>query len=1395
MKSVRSTTRRARRARTVLGGTLAAFLLATSLVPTAAGAVPRGEDPTGSEPSARTEIPRVPETGNAAPEPDQVLVRFVDGVADAQERSALSAAGVTEHDTVGATGFVAVAVGDQDPEQVAADLADDPRVADVQVDHVRSAAVWPDDTLVQSSTWPYLDLTRFPRAWDVTRGAGATVAVLDTGVRSTHQDFAGGRVLTASGYDFVDDDTDASDQQGHGTLVAGIAAARGNDGFGVAGAAWDAKILPVRVLDDEGFGNDSDLAAGITWAVDKGATVINLSLTGPEPAPAILAALQYAVGKKVVVVAAAGNQGTEAPLYPAAYAAQVPGVLSVAATDDWGTRAGFSSWGDTVSLAAPGVDIVGPSSLGDAQFVVGTGTSMASPLVAGAAAMLRQAKPGWTAAQVADALVASARDAGSRGRDPYLGAGVLDVSAAFGQTRGVPLDRATGAEGDSDDDVPARAHPLPTTEPAGNWNGVIDVDGDADWWSVPVSGAGWREITLTASTNADVEVDVVDASYRRLGTARTGQYGGTKSTTVPVAAAGTVYLRVRGVAAATGGSYRLDVRAGTELGLNPELVRDDVSATSSQVAVGDLVPGGALDGVVASTDGSTGVLSVVTGVPTTLRAEVVVPEALVDNTLVLADVLPGGGDEVVAATPSGVRAWPWSAGTLGAATLLSADVATAVRATDVDGDGDDDLVLTTAASTVLLRHDGSALVPVTLLAGPVVRLAVGDVTGDGRPDLVGAGPAGAASIEVVPQAPAGTFGASSLVPTREAPAFVDVADVDGDGDGDVLAIGVDGTSNSVTFHAQGADHTLGAATSTFTGYVSRNAAVLDVDADGLPDILSGRGSSVTWVRRTGPGTFGARTNVSQIGTASDTGARGLAVGDLSGDGRGDVLVASAGGTINVLRNRYLAEPPGGAEWIVDGPQTQRSGVPVRPTLTVVSGRQLPAGAATTSTVRLVDGTTGSAVAATRTVDPATDTIRITPSADLVVGRHYQLRVAGLTDADGAVQDEAYRTYFTVGASGDRFTPLEPVRVLDTRDGTGVEPGRVVPGEPIDLQLGGWEVPDTATAVVLNVTAVSPSGLGNVRVFPTPASGDAVPTVSNLNLAQWADQPNLVTVKLGAEGSVRFAIQGATADLVADIAGYYSEGGGTAYTPVSPVRVMNLMDGTGGVPTGRLRYDHYVDLQVAGVNGVPADATAVVLNVTGVAPGGMTNVRVYPRPAASEPQEPPAVSNLNLTGGRDQPNLVTVLVGDGGKVRFYTQSHDLWLIADLAGYYSPTGRQGFTPVDPSRIADTRSGVGLSSTLRAGVTSQLKVTGVGGVPSGATAVVLNVTAASPRGTTNIRVFPTVVGGPVPTVSNLNVVRGRDEPNLVMVPVGANGSVSFYSQSFDTDLVVDVQGFFTQ
>ncbi len=273
-------------------------------------------------------------------------------------------------------------------------------------------AVVPSDPLATSWTYEAADL---PAAWDVTTGSEAVVvAVVDSGVQASHPDLVG---AVLPGYDFVDLDTDASDVNGHGTAVAGIAAARANNGLGAAGACWTCRILPIRVLGPEGFARFTTIAQAIDFAVERGAAVVNVSLYGENRNGALEAAIRRARASGVPVVAAAGNEGTATEEYPAAY----PDTLSVGATDESGALAVYSSRGSWVKLAAPGCT---PTTQLGGGFGAGCGTSGAAPLVAGIAALLRTQAPFATVAQLEAALAQSARPiAGTRfGRVDAFGA-------------------------------------------------------------------------------------------------------------------------------------------------------------------------------------------------------------------------------------------------------------------------------------------------------------------------------------------------------------------------------------------------------------------------------------------------------------------------------------------------------------------------------------------------------------------------------------------------------------------------------------------------------------------------------------------------------------------------------------------------------------------------------------------------------------------------------------------------------------------------------------------------------------------------------------------------------------------------------------------------------------
>jgi thermitase len=192
-------------------------------------------------------------------------------------------------------------------------------------------------------------------AWDETQGdAAVVIAFLDTGIDMSHAELI--NKMASTGRDFVNDDLDATDDNSHGTWVAGIAAAETNNNEGIAGVAWNCKVLPVKVIDAEGNGYYDEMIEGIIWAADNGAKVINISAGGDADDPALKAACKYAYDKNVVVVAAAGNDGTSVA-FPAAYDDYV---IAVAATDYNDEPASFSNPGSQVDVAAPGVWILGP---------------------------------------------------------------------------------------------------------------------------------------------------------------------------------------------------------------------------------------------------------------------------------------------------------------------------------------------------------------------------------------------------------------------------------------------------------------------------------------------------------------------------------------------------------------------------------------------------------------------------------------------------------------------------------------------------------------------------------------------------------------------------------------------------------------------------------------------------------------------------------------------------------------------------------------------------------------------------------------------------------------------------------------------------------------------------
>jgi serine protease len=310
--------------------------------------------------------------------------------------------------------------------QVARRLRRSPLVRYVEVDgQVHALESAPDPG--RPGQWG-LDAVGAPLAWGVSRGAGIVVAVVDTGIAPAPD--LEGRLL--AGWNVIDASTDAVDDNGHGTHVSGTIGENADNGLAEAGLAPEVSLLPVKVLDASGSGTDSDVAAGIVYAADHAARVINLSLGGASSSRVLSDAVKYATAHGVLVVAAAGNESG-----PVGYPARIATVLGVGAVDSSLARASFSNTGSGLDIVGPGVDIVqqtlgdSPGSFADATL---SGTSMATPFVTAAAALVFALNPKATPAAVARTLERTAQDLGAPGRDDDTGYGLVRADRALGAT-------------------------------------------------------------------------------------------------------------------------------------------------------------------------------------------------------------------------------------------------------------------------------------------------------------------------------------------------------------------------------------------------------------------------------------------------------------------------------------------------------------------------------------------------------------------------------------------------------------------------------------------------------------------------------------------------------------------------------------------------------------------------------------------------------------------------------------------------------------------------------------------------------------------------------------------------------------------------------------------------
>lgn len=380
-------------------------------------------------------------------------------------------------------------------------------------------------------------------------------------------------------------------------------------------------------------------------------------------------------------------------------------------------------------------------------------------------------------------------------------------------------------------------------------------------------------------------------------------------------------------------------------------------------------------------------------------------------------------------------------------------------------------------------------------------------------------------------------------------------------------------------------------------------------------------------------------------------------------------------------------------------------------------------------------------------------------------------------------------------AGSDFVPVTPTRMLDTRNGTGV--GTAAPiasSQTLALQVAGvGQIPANATAVALNLTATDATASGHINAYP---AGVAVPISSNLNFTTGRNVANMAVVPVGTGGVVDFYNGSAgTVDLIADVSGYFVAAQADGYKQVVPARILDTRTTTGGHHAPLTPSDP-VKLKVTGVGGVPADATAVEVNLTVASGTANSLVTAYPDGTTQ-----PKVSNLNFSSGQAIANAAIVPIGADGDIDIVTPVGSNRMIVDVDGYFSAnTGEapSAYEPVTPYRYLDSR-------TIKNGALDAhyfyhlpLGQDWWGNVDSAVTGVVTNTTVTSVTATSgDLDVFPdNYVNGnlDVPTISSLNFTKGATVPNLVFSTPGTDGNVDFLNNSAGSlQLVVDVFGVF--
>jgi serine protease len=825
--------------------------------------------------------------------------------------------------------------------------------------------------------------------------------------------------------------------------------------------------MPVKVLDAAGEGTDADLARGIIWATDHGARVINMSLGGPGASAVLDNAVRYALQHEVVLVAAAGNEGSQVLSYPAA----APGVLGVTATDAAGRFAWFSNHGPWYYLAAPGIGIRSTALAGGAAaaYTSDSGTSFSSPIVAGIAALLRERHPGWGWFEVADELLRTARDAGPAGLDDAYEFGIVDASAALGVS---PLG-AVSQPNRTGDAANLRSGAR-VIAPGSTANEAIGYEYDEDWFvfDVPSEAGATIAVTPPALAGTDspraAEMDPIVEVYGSGGglEARVDDgFAGEGENLQIELAAGRHALRVRNyLGSASPAPYTVQVTLGAPLPPTAwapwEQVFDAGSAWEEAVAVADYNGDGRDDVVMATGTGTAGnefqLLVFTQGPDGSLSA----PERLPTHAtypgsgdpLQAADLDDDGDIDVARGSGAGLDiAWN-DGGELTEPVLYPAGGAIRwIRPADLDGSEPTELVVQGGASMRVLRWSGDDMAVETLdFAAPEyfadngINYDVADLTGDGRADITTL-EVGAVSVHA--QQPDGTWAAPTAI---DLPGFdgsradrdLVTSDVNGDGRTDIVAVGAAGEagSNTLFYRVQQPD---GSFAPPLTLPVDPagvgSMRVADVTADGRNDVVLLHGGGRAGIVRQMPDGALAEEHVLEGAYASfHRSADSLSIGDLDGDGVNDLAAASYNFGLYVHRHQSVATAEGAGPWVAAAsPGAHATGVATTARPSVTFGRDVAAASVNADTVALVDGRTGGVVPSS--LSRSGRTVTLTPNAPLRPGVPYQVWIAGVTDPNGTEIAYERIPFTTAPGPAPSYTvnrTLTPIRV--DLDGNGYE---------------------------------------------------------------------------------------------------------------------------------------------------------------------------------------------------------------------------------------------------------------------------------------------------------------------------------------------------------------------